>query len=67
MRRRTRVLAAYEISVAWLVMDPVTARAEGENWRIPTYDVVASVNKAGVTTVEITMAFDFGSEAGHGP
>lgn len=67
MRRWTRVLAAFVISVAWLVMIPVTARADGENWRIPTYDVVASVNKAGVTTVEITMAFDFGSDAGHGP
>lgn len=67
MRRWTRVLAAFVISVGWLVLVPGTARAEGENWRIPTYDVVASVDKAGVTTVAITMAFDFGSEAGHGP
>jgi uncharacterized membrane protein YgcG len=67
MRRIVSVLTALLISVAWLAMVPTTARADGEDWRIPRYDVVASVDQQGVTAVQITLDFDFGNEAGHGP
>lgn len=67
MRRIVSVLAALLISVGWLAMMPTTARADGEDWRIPRYDVVATVDKQGVTAVQLTLDFDFGVDAGHGP
>ncbi|HAM43831.1 MAG TPA: DUF2207 domain-containing protein, partial [Propionibacteriaceae bacterium] len=67
MRRIVSVLAALLISVAWLAMVPTTARADGEDWRILRYDVVAKAHKQGVTAVQLTLDFDFGNEAGHGP
>lgn len=67
MRRLLSVVASVVMSVTWLAMVAAPARADGENWRIPRYDVVASVDKAGVTTVNLDFDFDFGTDPGHGP
>lgn len=67
MRRLLSVVAIMVISVTWLALFPASARADGEDWRIPRYDVVASVDKAGVTSVSLDFDFDFGTDPGHGP
>jgi hypothetical protein len=67
MRRITSVLAAMLLAVGWLAAVPTVSRAESNDWAITNYDVVASVDAQGTTTVQLTLDFDFGTEAGHGP
>lgn len=67
MRRILSFLGAIALSIGWLMAAPAPARAAGSDWQINSYDVVAQVDRNGVTHVQATVAFDFGSEAGHGP
>ena len=47
---------------------PATADDDHPSWRIPTYDVTATVDRdGGVTHVQLDLAFDFGNDRGHGP
>ncbi|MBA3020816.1 DUF2207 domain-containing protein [Propionicimonas sp.] len=67
MRRIVSVLAAMLLAVGWLVAFPTVSRAEGDDWAIRNYQVVASADAQGTTSVQVTIDFDFGTEAGHGP
>lgn len=49
---------------------PAAAQAEDDtpsSWRIPRYDVTATVDGNGTTSVTLDFDFDFGFDAGHGP
>lgn len=67
MKRAWSVLAAFALALVPLVLVPTQARANGENWRITNYTVDATVDEHGTTSVRLTLAFDFGNDAGHGP
>lgn len=58
-------------ATAALLLLPVTPAAADDDhpsWRIPDYDVVATVDaEGGVTHVQLDLAFDFGNDPGHGP
>ncbi len=62
-----RLPVAFLFAVGLLVAVPAQASAEGEDWRITEYRVAANVDAQGTTAVQLDLAFDFGSEAGHGP
>ncbi len=67
MKRLWQVLLAFLIVIGPAILVQVPARAEGENWRITDYRVAATVDPNGTTAVQLTLDFDFGTEAGHGP
>lgn len=55
--------------LSWMSM-PAVAQAEDDtpsSWRIPRYDVTATVDGNGTTSVTLDFDFDFGFDAGHGP
>lgn len=60
-------LAAVLLGLAWLLVAPPSARADGEDWRIDDYKVVARVDSSGTTAVQLDLSFNFGSDPGHGP
>ena len=54
--------------MAALFLLPATPARADDDWRIPTFDVVAAVDAdGGVTHVQLDLAFDFGTDPGHGP
>ncbi|PKQ23852.1 MAG: DUF2207 domain-containing protein [Actinobacteria bacterium HGW-Actinobacteria-5] len=67
MKRLWSVLAALLLGLVSLVLVPVQARANGENWRITEYTVEAAVDAHGTTSVHLALSFDFGNDPGHGP
>jgi uncharacterized membrane protein YgcG len=63
-----RVLIWLLAAVAALLLLPASPAAADDDWRIPSYDVVATVDpEGGVTHVQLDLAFDFGDDPGHGP
>lgn len=67
MKRLCSVLAAIGLALAPLVLVQTEARANGENWRITDYNVQATVDDHGTTSVHLALSFDFGNDPGHGP
>lgn len=67
MKRLCLALVALLFLLGPVALVPGVAHADGEDWRIPSYRVAATVDAAGTTSVELTLDFDFGNEAGHGP
>ena len=67
MKRFWHPLFALLLVLASMLLAQVPAHAEGEDWRITDYRVAAGVDGAGSTAVQLTIAFDFGTEGGHGP
>ena len=67
MRRLISLLAAVLVAFGWLLAVPASARADTSDDRITDYQVVASVDAQGVTSVKLNISVDFGSTAGHGP
>ncbi len=66
-RRVIALLIPLAALLAWALV-PVAARADTpSSWRIPRYDVVATVSGDGTTAVNLDFDFDFGSDPGHGP
>ena len=67
MKRLWTALGALLLVLGAALFVPTEARAEGEGWRITDYRVAATVDGGGNAAVQLTVAFDFGQEAGHGP
>jgi hypothetical protein len=67
MKRLWLALFALLLSLCPLALVPTTAHAAGEDWKITDYRVTAVVDARGTAAVQLTLAFDFGSDAGHGP
>ncbi len=68
MRRVLSWLAVATATLFLLPAAPAAADDDHSSWRIPSYDVVATVDAAGgVTHVQLDLAFDFGNDPGHGP
>ncbi len=67
MKRLWSVVAAFTLALVPLALLPAEARADGENWRITDYTVVAKVDEHGNTGVTLSIDFDFGNDPGHGP
>lgn len=54
--------------MAALFLLPANPAVADDDWRIPDFDVVATVDAdGGVTHVQLDLAFDFGNDPGHGP
>jgi len=67
MKRLWLGLLAFLVVLAPVIAVQTPASAEGEDWKITDYRVAATVDGNGTTAVQLTLAFDFGNEAGHGP
>jgi uncharacterized membrane protein YgcG len=67
MKRLCMALLALLFVVGPLALVPGVARADGDDWRITDYQVVANVDASGTAAVQLDLAFDFGAEEGHGP
>ncbi len=67
MKRLWQGFLAFLIVIGPVVLVQNPARAAGEDWRITDYRVAATVDANGTTSVQLTLDFDFGNEAGHGP
>ncbi len=68
MRRILPWLVATIAAMLLLPATPAAADDDHPSWRVRTYDVVATVDaEGGVTHVQLDLAFDFGSDPGHGP
>jgi hypothetical protein len=67
MRRLISLLAAVFLSMGLGLSLPAPAWASGENWRIDDYQEVVSIDASGTASVQLTIAFNFGTDAGHGP
>ncbi|MCW5950650.1 MAG: DUF2207 domain-containing protein [Propionibacteriaceae bacterium] len=68
MRRVLSWLAAVTAALLLLPATPAAADDDHPSWRIPNYDVTATVDpEGGVTHVQLDIAFDFANDPGHGP
>ena len=66
-----RLLGWLVVAIAAVPLLPATPAAADDDhpdWRIPAYDVVATVDaNGGFTRVQLDLAFDFADDPGHGP
>jgi uncharacterized membrane protein YgcG len=67
MKRLSMALLTLLFALGLATLFPGVAHADGEDWRITDYRVAANVDATGTTAVQLTLAFDFGNEEGHGP
>ena len=61
------LLVPVVVLLAWAAGPPAAHADTPSQWRIPRYDVVATIDRSGTTAVKLDFDFDFGSEPGHGP
>ena len=67
MTRFWQGLLAFFLILGPMALVQTPASAAGEDWRITDYRVAATVDGGGTTAVQLTLAFDFGTDPGHGP
>lgn len=67
MKRYWQGLLALLILLGPVLVVQTPAMAAGEDWKITDYRVAATVDATGTTAVLLNLAFDFGTDAGHGP
>lgn len=67
MKRFWLGLLAFLLVLGPVIAVQTPASADGEDWKITDYRVAATVDGNGTTAVQLNIAFDFGTEAGHGP
>ena len=67
MVRMLRTLSIVLATLALLVLPASAARAEGEDWKVTRYDLMARLDQAGTATVTLNLDFDFGNDLGRGP
>lgn len=68
MNRLWRVLIAAVLACGWLVVLAPDANAEdGKSWRIDRFHMDVELDQRGTATVRLSLDFNFGREAGHGP